>query len=345
MSQKSRIKLGYNTFVIVLLLSVVVYAFSHFVHLGRVEYTDDAQVQRHITPVNNRVQGFIREVRFEEYQRVHRGDTLVIIEDAEYVLRHAQAEASLAATRQGSDVISAGMTTTESRERSAVAGIEEARVNMENAKADYDRYTALLKKEAVTRQEYDNVRTRYEAAKARYDQAVAGRQSTSLVRTEQAQQLTLNGSSIEAAEAAVHLARLNLSYTVVLATADGVMGRKDIHEGELVQPGQQLARIVDDTDVWVIANYRETQLRHIKVGDRVTFKADAIPGRKYIGEVESFSPATGSAYSRVAADNATGNFVKVEQRVPIRIRLTADNDAADVALLLSGLNVETKVKY
>ena len=345
MSQKSRIKLGYNTFVIVLLLSVVVYAFSHFVHLGRVEYTDDAQVQRHITPVNNRVQGFIREVRFEEYQRVHRGDTLVIIEDAEYVLRLAQAEASLAATRQGSDVISAGMTTTESRERSAVAGIEEARVNMENAKADYDRYTALLKKEAVTRQEYDNVRTRYEAAKARYDQAVAGRQSTSLVRTEQAQQLTLNGSSIEAAEAAVHLARLNLSYTVVLATADGVMGRKDIHEGELVQPGQQLARIVDDTDVWVIANYRETQLRHIKVGDRVTFKADAIPGRKYIGEVESFSPATGSAYSRVAADNATGNFVKVEQRVPIRIRLTADNDAADVALLLSGLNVETKVKY
>ena len=345
MSQKSRIKLGYNTFVIVLLLSVVVYAFSHFVHLGRVEYTDDAQVQRHITPVNNRVQGFIREVRFEEYQRVHRGDTLVIIEDAEYVLRLAQAEASLAATRQGSDVISAGMTTTESRERSAVAGIEEARVNMENAKADYDRYTALLKKEAVTRQEYDNVRTRYEAAKARYDQAVAGRQSTSLVRTEQAQQLTLNGSSIEAAEAAVHLARLNLSYTVVLATADGVMGRKDIHEGELVQPGQQLARIVDDTDVWVIANYRETQLRHIKVGDRVTFKADAIPGRKYIGEVESFSPATGSAYSRVAADNATGNFVKVEQRVPIRIRLTTDNDAADVALLLSGLNVETKVKY
>ena len=345
MSQKSRIKLGYNTFVIVLLLSVVVYAFSHFVHLGRVEYTDDAQVQRHITPVNNRVQGFIREVRFEEYQRVHRGDTLVIIEDAEYVLRLAQAEASLAATRQGSDVISAGMTTTESRERSAMAGIEEARVNMENAKADYDRYTALLKKEAVTRQEYDNMRTRYEAARARYDQAVAGRQSTSLVRTEQAQQLTLNSSSIEAAEAAVRLARLNLSYTVVLATADGVMGRKDIHEGELVQPGQQLARIVDDTDVWVIANYRETQLRHINVGDRVTFKADAIPGRKYIGQVESFSPATGSAYSRVAADNATGNFVKVEQRVPIRIHLTADNDPADVALLLSGLNVETKIKY
>ena len=345
MSQRSRVKLGYNTFVIVLLLTVIAYAFSNFVHLGRVEYTDDAQVQRHITPVNNRVQGFIREIRFEEYQRVKKGDTLVIIEDAEYALRLAQAEATLEATRQGSDVISAGMTTTESNVRAASAGIEEARVNMENARADYERYTSLLAKEAVTKQEFENMQTRYEAARARYDQAVAGKQSTSLVRTEQAHQLSLNASSIEAAEAAVRLARLNLSYTVVLATADGVMGRKDIHEGELVQPGQQLAKIVDDTEVWVIANYRETQLKHIAIGGRATFTADAIRGKKYVGRVESLSPATGSGYSHVAADNATGNFVKVEQRVPVRILLTDDNDPADVALLISGLNVETKVKY
>ena len=345
MNYKRKIKIGYNAFVILLLLTIIVYALSHFVHLGRIEYTDDAQVQRHITPINTRVQGFIREIRFEEYQRVKRGDTLVILENAEYLLQVAQAESNYDAIKQGSTVISAGIVTTESNVQAANAGIAEARVNMENAKADYERYTALLEKDAVTRQQYDNMKTRYEAAKARYEQASATRNSTSLVRTEQTQRLTQNTSSIAVAEAALNLAKLNLSYTVILATADGVMGRKDIHEGELVQPGQRLARIVDDTDVWVIANYRETQLKHIDVGNRVTFTADALPGKRYIGEVERLSPATGSAYSMVPADNATGNFVKVEQRVPVRIRLTADNAQEDVALLLSGLNVETKVRY
>ena len=345
MNYKRRIKIGYNAFVILLLLTIIVYALSHFVHLGRIEYTDDAQVQRHITPINTRVQGFIREIRFEEYQRVKRGDTLVILENAEYLLQVAQAESNYDAIKQGSTVISAGIVTTESNVQAANAGIEEARVNMENAKADYERYTALLEKDAVTRQQYDNMKTRYEAAKARFEQASATRNSTSLVRTEQTQRLTQNTSSIAVAEAALNLAKLNLSYTVILATADGVMGRKDIHEGELVQPGQRLARIVDDTDVWVIANYRETQLKHIGVGSRVTFTADALPGKRYHGEVERLSPATGSAYSMVPADNATGNFVKVEQRVPVRIRLTADNAQEDIALLLSGLNVETKVRY
>ena len=123
------------------------------------------------------------------------------------------------------------------------------------------------------------------------------------------------------------------------------MGRKDIHEGQLVLPGQQLARIVDDDQVWVIANYRETQLKHIAVGNKVDFTADAIPGVTYHGVVESLSPATGSAYSMVPADNATGNFVKVEQRVPVRIVLTKDNGSADVERLRAGLNVETEVKY
>lgn len=146
------------------------------------------------------------------------------------------------------------------------------------------------------------------------------------------------------AEAAVNLARLNLSYTVIVATCDGVMGRKDIHVGQLVQPGQMLARIVDDGQVWVIANYRETQLKHISVGSEVEFTADAVPGITYKGKVEALSAATGSAYSTVAADNATGNFVKVEQRVPVRIAIVG-NKPGDVAKLKAGLNVEAEVKY
>ena len=123
------------------------------------------------------------------------------------------------------------------------------------------------------------------------------------------------------------------------------MSRKDIHVGQLVQPGQQLARIVDDGEVWVVANYRETQLKHIQPGKKVRLKADAVPDTEFEGEVESVAGGTGGAFSYVPVDNATGNFVKVEQRVPVRIRLTQANQAADVKKLLAGLNVISEVKY
>ncbi len=343
MKNKKRTKRVYNVVIIVLLVAAVAYVFSNLVHWGG-EYTDDAQVQRHITPIHTRVQGFIKEIRFEEYQHVKKGDTLVVLEDAEYRLQLAQAEAAWRGSKSGTSAISAGMNTTASNVQVASAGIEEAKVNMQNAQDDYERYEALLQKGAVTRQQYDNARAKYEAAKARYAQASASRQSAALVKDEQQQLLTQNTAGVSVAEAAVNLALLNLSYTAIVATADGVMGRKEIHEGQLVQPGQMLARIVDDDQVWVIANYRETQLKNITSGDNVRFTADALPGVVFNGTVQSFSPATGAAYSSVAADNATGNFVKVEQRVPVRITLNADNKPADVEKLKAGLNVECKVK-
>lgn len=343
MNSKKQIKRIYNFIVILLLAAAIVYTVGRVAHWGSYEYTDDAQVQRHITPINTRIQGFIKEIRFDEYSHVNKGDTLVIIEDAEYRLQLAQAEASLLGAESGSQAISAGISTTASNVRVATAGIEEARVNMENAKRDFDRYAQLLKSEAVTRQQYEAVKTGYEAARARYEQALASRNSTSLVKNEQAQRLSQNAASVAVAEAAMELARLNLSYTVIIATTDGTIGRKDIHEGQLVQPGQLLARIVDDNQVWVIANYRETQMKHISVGSNVHFTADALPDIKYSGVVESISPTTGSGYSTVAADNATGNFVKVEQRIPVRIKIETSQD--NVAKLIAGLNVETEVDY
>ncbi len=344
MNNKKNMKRIYNVVIIVLMLLALGYVCSRFVHLGNVEYTDDAQVWRHITPLNARVGGFIKEIRFEDYQQVRRGDTLVIIEDAEFQLQLAQAEAQLKGSRSGSSAVSAGMNTTASNVRVADASIEEARVNMENAKADYERFAALLQKDAVTRQQYDNAHARYEAARARYLQAMSQKQSTALVQSEQAQRLSQTNAGTSVAEAAVNLARLNLSYTVIVATCDGVMSRKDIHVGQLVQPGQQLARIVDADQVWVVANYRETQMKHIAVGNEVEFTADAIPGVRYTGEIEAIAGGTGSAFSPIPVDNATGNFVKVEQRVPVRIKVTTD-DAEAVARLLAGLNVETEVCY
>ena len=342
---KKNTKRIYNTVVIAAIVVALGYACSRLTHWGNVEYTDNAQVWRHITPLNARVGGFIREVRFTDYQHVKKGDTLVVIEDAEYQLQLAQAEAQLKGSRSGSSAVSAGMNTIASNVRVASAGIEEARVNMENARADYERYEALLQKDAVTRQQHDNARARYEAAKARYEQASQQKRSTALVVSEQQERLSQTHAGTSVAEAQVNLARLNLGYTVVVAPCDGVMSRKDIHAGQLVQPGQLLANIVDDHQVWVVANYRETQLKHIAVGNRVKFTADAVPGVTYAGEVEAIAAGTGGAFSQIPVDNATGNFVKVEQRVPVRIRLTDDNKAEDVRRLLAGMNVETEVQY
>ena len=337
-------KLVYNIVVIALLVIGIAYVCSRFIHLGNVEYTDNAQVKQHITPVNTRVQGFIKKIYFEEYQPIHKGDTLLVIEDAEFRLRLAQAEADLANALAGQQVANAGIATTQNNLSVNDASIEEVRVQRANAERELQRYQKLLEEDAVTRQQYDNIKTAYDAINAQYERALRMKHSTSLTKDEQTHRLGQNEAAIRLAQAAVDLARLNLSYTVIVATCDGVTGRKDIHEGQLVQSGQTMVDIVDNGDLWVIANYRETQLPNIKEGAEVTFTADAVPGITYNGVVESISDATGAAFSLIPQDNATGNFVKVEQRVPVRIRLQG-NDVDKVSRLRAGLNVECKVKY
>ncbi len=342
MKSKKIIKRIYNVVIVALLLSGIGYVCSRFVHLGNVEYTNDARVGRHIAPVNNRVQGFISEIRFEEYQHVNRGDTLVVLDNSEYLYRLWQAQADLEGALSGKSADAASIRTTESNVTVADAGIEEARVNLQNAESDYGRYKALLEKDAVTRQQFDEVETRYKAAKARYDQVRRQRKSTELVGNELAGRLGQSKAGVSLAEAAVELAKLDLSYTVVVAPCSGRVGRKDIHPGQLVQPGQLLAQVVDDSEVWIIADYRETQLKHIRVGSEVKIKADALPGVEYRGRVQAISSATGSAWSGAPINNATGNFVKVEQRVPVRIAIEGGDNLSG---LKAGLNVETEVLY
>lgn len=337
-------KTVYNILIICLLVGGLAYVCSRFLHLGNIEYTDNAQVKQHITPVNTRVQGFIKKIYFEEYQAIHKGDTIAIIEDAEFRLRLAQAEADLANALAGKNATSAGIATTQNNLSVSDAGIMEAKVQMENAERELKRYEKLFHEDAVTRQQFDNVQTAYKSAKARYDQVSRAKHSTSLVKNEQTYRLGQNEAGIHVAEAAVELARLNLSYTVIVATCDGVTGRKEIHEGQLVQPGQTIVDIVDGSDLWVIANYRETQLPNIKEGAEVKITADAVPGIVYKGIVESISDATGAAFSLIPQDNATGNFVKVEQRIPVRIHLK-ENSAENLKQLRAGFNVECEVKY
>lgn len=337
-------KIIYNSVVIFLLIIGLVYVFSRFIHLGNVEYTDDAHVKQHIIPVNTRVQGFIKKNYFKEFQKVHKGDTLVVIENSEFRLRLAQAEADLSNALSGRQVTTAGIMTVQNNLAVSDADIEEVEAQMNNAKRELVRYENLLSQQAVTRQEYDNVRTAYMTIRARYSKVLRTKHSTSLSKNEQSRRLGQNDAAIRVAEAEVDLAKLNLSYTFIVATCNGVLGKKEIQEGQLVQPGQTMVDIVDTNDLWVIANYRETQMHNIKVGSKVSMKADAVPGVIFMGVVESISDATGSAYSIIPQDNATGNFVKVEQRVPVRIKFIA-NKFENMQYLRAGLNMECEVKY
>ena len=334
----------YNILAILLLLAGATVVVLQFAHFGHIEFTDNARVRQHITPQNTRVQGFVREIRFGEFQPVKKGDTLVVIEDAEFRLRLAQALADLARAEEGAKQAGSSILTTEAGMEVTDAGMEEARVNMENAQREDARFEALLAQEAVTRQQYDNVHTAWLSAKARYEQVKRSRNTQTHVRREQGYNLSATQASLELARALVELARLNLSYCYILATCDGVTGTLDIQEGMLVQPGQTMVNVVDASDLWVEANYKEGQLPHIHEGSEVTMRVDAVPDVTFRGRVERISDATGSAFSLLPVDNATGNFVKVEQRVMVRILLEG-NRKEELALLRAGYNVECEVAY
>lgn len=331
----------YNTAILLCLLAGTVYVVSQFLHFGSGEFTDNARVRQNIVLLSSRVQGFIREVRFTDFQQVKKGDTLVVIEDTEFHLRLAQAEADLIRAEYGVQGTASSIVTTKTDMTVTEAGIESARVQMENALREDNRYRNLLEQDAVTRQQYDEVHTGYLSARAAYEQALRSRQMQSAVVNEQGHQLSASEQGVELARRAVDLARLNLSYCYVIATCDGTVGTKDIHVGQLVNPGQALVSIVDDGERWIEANYRESQLSRIKVGNKAEIRVDAVPDIQYTGTVERISDATGSAFSLIPIDNATGNFVKVEQRVTVRIRL---DENGDVAKLRSGYNVECVVK-
>lgn len=334
-----------NFFILLILAAGIAWVCGRFIRLSSAEYTDNAQVKQHLTPVNTRVQGFIKKIYFEEYQKVKKGDTLVVIEDIEYRLKLAQAEADYHNAMVGKNAMYTTINTTQNNILVTDAAIEEQRIRLENAETDYKRYQELVKEEAVTPQQFDRVKTDFEATKARYEQLIRQKQSTSLVKQEQTQRLEQNEADIKLAEAALELAKLNLSYTVILATTDGVTGRKEIHEGELVQQGQTLVTLVDGTEKWVIANYKETQTTNMQIGQKVNINVDAIPGVKFEGRISSISDATGSAYSIIPQDNSAGNFVKVEQRIPVRIEFTSANKQEDLNRLRAGMNVVCTVEF
>lgn len=342
MNHKTK-KLTRNIVTIAIIAAGLIWVCGHFFHLGNVEWTDNAQIRRNIVPINSRVQGYIERICFEDFQQVKKGDTLVVIENSEQRLRVAQANAAYQRSLVENQALGTTISTTENNISVSDAAIDELKVRLDQAEKDYRRYEQLLSQKAVTRQQYENMKTNYDALKAKYDMLNRQKQSTRLVKTEQTQRLQQRQADIEAAEAAHELAKLNLSYTVITAPCNGIASRKAIQLGQLIQPGQNLLSLVESDKVWVVANYKETQTAQIVEGQPVEIEVDAIPGVTFKGTVSALANATGSQYSVVPVDNATGNFIKVEQRIPIRIDFTSENAPEDLIRLRSGMNVECEV--
>lgn len=344
MNRRTKKIISYIVTLIIIALAVF-WICGKFVHLGNVEFTDNATVQQQIVPVNSRVQGYIKEIRFREFEPVRKGDTLVIIDDADMRLRLAQAKADYQNSLAGRSVADRSIGVASANVAVTEASIAEAKVVMEMAAADFARYSRLLEQDAVTRQQYEAAKTDYEAKKARYDMLSRQRSAGTSVVAESRQRIAQNDAGIELAKAMLETAELNLSYCVIVAPCDGYASRKEIQVGQLVQPGQTLLDVVDSTELWVTANYKETQLHHIDIGSKVDIKVDAIPGVVFHGCVVSLSKATGAALSLLPQDNSAGNFVKVRQRVPVRIEFDRENNVEELSRLRAGMNVECEVRY
>ncbi|MDE6321395.1 MAG: HlyD family secretion protein [Muribaculaceae bacterium] len=344
MKHRSKKILSY-TITIAVVLAAAFWVVSRFIHLGNVEFTDNAQVKQQIVPVNCRVQGYIKEIRFNEYEPVKKGDTLVIIDDTDMRLNMAQARADYQNALAGRDVADRSVTSASANVAVSEASITEAKVLMELAASDLVRYEKLLEQDAVTRQQYDSAKADYEAKKAHYEMLLRQRSATSAVVDINRQRISQSEAGIDLAKAMLETAELNLSYTVITAPCNGYTSHKGIQVGQLVQPGQTLLNIVDSHEIWVTANFKETQLQHIKPGSEVKIAVDAIPGVKFIGYVKSISTATGASLSLLPQDNSAGNLVKVRQRIPVRVEFSADNKPEEMAKLRAGMNVECSVIY
>jgi membrane fusion protein, multidrug efflux system len=266
--------------------------------------SDNAQVDGHILPVLPKVGGFVEAVRVEENQPVHAGDTLLVLDDRDYRVRLQQADADLAMA-----LANAG-----SRQRvgQADAAVQQAESNARQAHADLDRLAPLAEQGIVSSQQLDAAQAAVRSADA------------ALV----AAQAALRGADarVAAARAARDQAALQLSYAWILAPTSGVVSKKNVEVGELVQPGQPLMSVVPLDDIWITANLKETETADVTPGDSVDVTVDAYSGQHFPGHVESLSPATGARFSLLPPDNATGNFTKVVQRIPVRIRLDQPND-------------------
>lgn len=305
--------------VIILLVIAVVFAATgtrwwirHQTHIE----TDNAFIEAHIHPVASRVGGSVVKLLVSDNQRVHKGDLLLEIDPADYRITIQKAEADLQIARNESNGDTSQVAVSEAALRQAKALADQADIDLERGKN-------LFSREVIPREQLDRLETAHRVAVARLREAELELRKDRLIAGEDQ---GAGHAKVRQKEAVLTDARLKLSYTRIYAPVDGFVTRKSVEAGNIVQPGQPLMALVPLDDSWVTANYKERQLAQIKPGQKVVLTVDAYPGRRFTGRVDSIMAGTGAAFSLLPPENATGNYVKVVQRIPVKIAIDRDSD-------------------
>lgn len=341
---------------IIMILGGAWFGISKYQHAQHHEETDDAQIEADIVPVIPRVSGYVQEVRVKDNQQVHKGDTLIIIDDRDYKIALMQAEAALAtaksnvaASRANTAAARSGIATSQQGVSTIDAQIAAAQVNVTRTTQDFNRYQNLIQDHSITQQQFEQAQAAKELAERQLNilqqQKKQASTQTGVVASQSnatAQSIDVAESIVKQREVEVEEAKLKLSYTVLTAPESGKVSRVNVQEGQLLQAGQSTFNIVHSNDLWVVANFKETQYRKMAIGQKVIVHADAFPNHDFDAVLSSFSPATGAKFSLLPPDNASGNFVKVVQRLPVKIEFT---DKSDTLLnrLRPGMNVDVDV--
>jgi membrane fusion protein (multidrug efflux system) len=347
-------------FIIILVVLIVLggtYGTYKYNHSLSHEETDDAQIEKNMNPIIPKVSGYVDKVYIKDNDFVKKGDTLFTIDKRDYQLKIDEATASLLAAEGNFEVSKAdigsalaNISVSDANVQSAGGNIETAKIRLGRITSDYNRYENLYKNHSITKQQYEQALAAKQEAESQIrilqqqEKATSYQKSVIVAKSKvSGKQTEVAAANIKRAKAMLDAANLNLSYTVITAAIDGQVSKIDIQPGQLVQPGQSLFYIINNSNAWVIANFKETQLNKMVIGQKVTIKVDAYPDYDFEGSVTSFSPATGSRFSILPPDNATGNFVKTIQRLPVKISLSASNDVEKIKLLRPGMNVDVDV--
>lgn len=309
------------------------------------ETTNDAQVVEYINPVIARVGGYVREVKFNDFDTVKPGDTLFIIDSKEYRLDANQIGAELQKQNANSQVLNQQRETLEAEAKEAYQAIETAKVKVWKENLEFERYQQLYAEKSATKQKLEQIEANLNIYKSDLSQA----EQHYRVAQEKVQDLNKEKAVIGAEKNRLHEVKqrrnLEVSYTIITAPYKGRLGKRKIEKGQMIDIGDHLCYIVNDENPkWIMANFKETQIAQFAIGDDVSITADAYPDQKFKGRIIAFSPATGSSFSLLPPDNATGNFVKIVQRIPVKIEISGLSNEWR-SKLLSGMNVTVTVPH
>ena len=346
-------------FIIVLVLLLaggIWFGLTKYIHGKHHEETDDAQVESNISPVIPRISGHVTSVRVTDNQIVHKGDTLLVLDDRDLRLKVNQAEAALSTAQSNlssakatTSAASANIGSSKANVSTINAQIEAAKVTVWRTSQDYNRYANLVKDHSITQQQYEQALAAKQIAERQVQVLVEQRnqasEQTGVVASQSnatSQQIGIANSVIKQRQVDVDDAKLNLSFAVITAPENGLVSKVSVQPGQFLTAGQSLFSVVLNEDIWVVANFKETQFRRMKVGQKVIVSVDAFSGHDFEAKLTSFSPATGAQFALLPPDNASGNFVKVVQRLPVKIEFVNKSDSL-IKMVRPGMNVSVDV--